>query len=199
MHPSVINPFQPVNISSTRCSSSLTSVQKEAPELICDEPPFKRQKQLKIFGAKAELTIKEKHDIDRSLMKLIVLDYQPLSIVENSGFLEYSKKLNPLYEPPSRKHLSSVLLTDLYNETRLKVKKMLSSVKYVSITTDLWSSDSCKAYITVTCHFIYECKLICQVLCTKEVLKKHTAENIASVLSSIFDEWEISGKIITIV
>ena len=46
--------------------------------------------------------------------------------------------------------------------------------------------------------FFYEHKLLCRVLCTKEVLIRHTAENIASVLSSIFNEWEISDKIVAI-
>ena len=52
---------------------------------------------------------------------MIVLDYQPLSIKENSGILEKVKFF--FNEATSRKYLPSVLLADLYNETRFKVKK----------------------------------------------------------------------------
>lgn len=116
-----------------------------------------------MFGFKGELSIKEKQEIDKSLIKMIVQDFQPLSVVENSGFLEHSRNLHLLYEPPSRKHLSSVLLPDLYNETRTKLKDILN-IQHMSI--DSWSLDSCKSYVTITCHFIYENKLIRRVLST---------------------------------
>lgn len=37
------------------------------------------------------------------------------------------------------------------------------------------------------------------VLATREVHGAHTGENIAAVLSEIFNEWEINNKIVTIV
>jgi hypothetical protein len=63
----------------------------------------------------------------------------------------------------------------------------------------MWTSDSNKAYITVTCHFIFEDDLYSTVLATREVHVTHTGENIAAVLSNIFNEWYITSKIVTIV
>ncbi|XP_060874403.1 E3 SUMO-protein ligase ZBED1-like [Metopolophium dirhodum] len=124
-------------------------------------PPAKRQRQLKLFGStkKNQLSDTENKSIDKALIKMIIADYQPLSIVENIGFLEYSKMLQPLYYPPN----------------------------------------SNKGYITVTCHFIFDDKLYSPVLATREVHGAHTGENIAAVLSEIFNEWEINNKIVTIV
>uniref|UniRef100_A0A2S2R1Y5 Zinc finger BED domain-containing protein 1 n=1 Tax=Sipha flava TaxID=143950 RepID=A0A2S2R1Y5_9HEMI len=130
---------------------------------------------------------------------MITTDYQPLSIVENVGFLEYSKQLQPLYTPPSRKLLTTKLLPDQYNVIYLKLKYMLENVNYVSITTDMWTSDSTRSYITVTCHFIFSDCLYSPVLATKEVIDSHTGKNITSALSNIFNEWNIINKIITIV
>lgn len=76
---------------------------------------------------------------------------------------------------------------------------MLCTVQCVLLTNDLWSSNSCNSYITVSCHFIDEIKLICQVLNIKEVAETHTEKNIESVLSLIFDEWEILDKTVTII
>ncbi|XP_060847297.1 E3 SUMO-protein ligase ZBED1-like [Rhopalosiphum padi] len=164
-------------------------------------PPAKRSRQLKLFGSTkhTELTITEKNNIDKSLVKMITADYQPLSIVENVGFLEYTKKLQPLYTPPSRKLLTTKLLPDQYNIIVSKLKSMLNNVNDVSITTDMWTSDSTKSYITVTCHFIYNDNLYSPVIATREVCESHTGENIASALSYIFNEWNITDKIVTIV
>ncbi|CAG9839229.1 unnamed protein product [Diabrotica balteata] len=65
-------------------------------------------KQLKLFGSKQHSNLSEKKvsEIDIALIKMITKDYQPLSLVENAGFLEYSKALQPLYTPPSRKKLT---------------------------------------------------------------------------------------------
>ncbi|XP_022172647.1 zinc finger BED domain-containing protein 1-like [Myzus persicae] len=118
---------------------------------------------------------------------------------ENVGFLEYTKQLQPLYTPPSRKLLSTKLLPDQYNIIVSKLKSMLNNVNDVSITTDMWTSDSQKSYITVTCHFIYNDNLYSPVIATREVCESHTGENIASALSYIFNEWNITHKIVTIV
>jgi len=130
---------------------------------------------------------------------MIMADYQPLSIVENVGFLEYTKKLQPLYTPPSRKLLTTKLLPDQYNIIVSKLKSMLNNVNDVSITTDMWISDSTKSYITVTFYFIYNDNLYLPVIVNREVCESHTGENIASALLYIFNEWNITDKIVTIV
>lgn len=61
--------------------------------------PAKRQRQLILFGStkKNQLSDTENKSIDKALIKMIIADYQTLSTVENIGFLEYSKMLQPLY------------------------------------------------------------------------------------------------------
>jgi len=53
---------------------------------------------------------------------MIVTDYQPLSLVEDSGFLEYSKQLQPLYKVQSRKTLTTKLLLNEYNKIKKNIK-----------------------------------------------------------------------------
>lgn len=114
-----------------------------------------------------ELSEVEKSSIDKSLIKMISVDYQPLSLVDNIGFLENSKKLQPLYKPPSRKTLTMKLSLDEYNKIATILKSMLRSIKNVSITTDMWTSDNNRAYLTVTCHFIFDDRLYSPVLATR--------------------------------
>lgn len=162
--------------------------------------PSKRPHQLKLFSCtKNELSDSEIKEIDKCLVKMIVSDYQPLSIVENVGFLEYTKKLQPLYCVPSRKLLTTKLLPQEYNTISSKLKLVLKNVNNLSITTDMWTFDCNKSYITLTCYFIFNYRLHSPVFVTREVKDSHTGLNIVTALTNIFDEWAIANKIVTIV
>lgn len=76
---------------------------------------------------------------------------------------------------------------------------MLKKVEHLAVTTDIWTSDSNKAYISATTHFVHNNKIINAVLATKKIPESHTGENIASALSNCFDEWDIKNKIVTVV
>ncbi|KAL4092433.1 hypothetical protein QTP88_026934 [Uroleucon formosanum] len=132
------------NLSNVQLPSTSLNVQNHSLTSAQSGIPAKRSRQLKLFGSTQnnELTIAVKNDIDKSLVKMITADYQPLSIVENVGFLEYTKKLQPLYTPPSRKLLTTKLLPGQYNIIFSKLKYMLKNVNDVSVTTDMWTSDS---------------------------------------------------------
>ncbi|KAL4120989.1 hypothetical protein QTP88_013580 [Uroleucon formosanum] len=181
-------------------SASFISPSQSVTSKQCSEPPSKRPRQLKLFGStKNELTETEIKEIDKCVVKMIVSDYQPLSIVENVGFLEYTKKLQPLYSVPSRKLLTTKFLPQEYNVISSKLKLILENVNDLSITTDMWTSDCNKSYLTVTCHFIHNNRLHSPVLATREVKDSHTSLNIATALTHIFNGWSIANKIVTIV
>lgn len=61
------------------------------------------------------LTPSEQKKQDDLLVRLIYKDYQPFSIVDDEGFVAYSKGLNPNYELPSRPVLTEKLLYEKYN------------------------------------------------------------------------------------
>lgn len=62
-------------------------------------------KAIKVSEGKNELSQREINKIEKSVT-MIAKNMQPLSIVENAGFLEYSKSLQPLYNLPNRKKQS---------------------------------------------------------------------------------------------
>lgn len=69
-----------------------------------------------------------------------------------------TKALQPLYQPTSRKILSNQLLPAICDSAATKLKEMLQKAEYVSVTTDIWTSDSNKSFLTVTCHFVHNFK-----------------------------------------
>ncbi|CAH0730259.1 unnamed protein product, partial [Brenthis ino] len=96
--------------------------------------------------------------------------------------------VNPDYGLPSRKTLSEKNIPEEYHAACSAVVNMLHSEEYVAATTDMWTSDSNKAYLTVTIHFIYNSKLISQTISTTEVMEEHSSIILSNVLKSTFDE-----------
>lgn len=163
---------------------------------------IKRAKQLRLVGSSrsnTELTETETTDFNLALIKMIVWDYQPLRIVEDKGFRNFVKLLNPLYSVPSRKMICSRLIPDLYTSEINKLQQKLLSVNHIGVTTDLWTSDSTNHYITVTIHFIQNAELHTSAIQTSEVKGSQTGLQIAAELTEIFSKWNITEKIVTVV
>ncbi|CAH1104409.1 unnamed protein product [Psylliodes chrysocephalus] len=138
----------------------------------------------------------QKKVIDDKLLKLITVDLQPFSIVEDEAFKEYTYALNSSYSLPSRKTLSNTLLPAKYEELHIKVTEVLKSAKSVSITTDGWTSINNDSFIAVTAHFIDDNFQIKSVLLEVGVCKfNHTSRHLADDLNRVVSEWGLENKI----
>ena len=150
----------------------------------------------KIYDVKSP----RRQELDRILLEMITTDLQPFSVVDDMGFQRYSKALDPRYPLPSRTKLSTSLLPDCYKEEKQKVFDALQEATAVSLTTDIWSSRATQGYMTVTAHFISnEWKMKYHVLETSRMVESHTAENIASKLTKVMNDWKITDKISAVV
>lgn len=77
--------------------------------------------------------------IDQQLIKMIVKEYHPFSVVEDKELRNLIKMLNPIYITPSRKTVTQSLLTQMYEMTNEHVKDQLKNVSVVCMTTDGWT------------------------------------------------------------
>lgn len=66
-------------------------------------------------------TSTRKAQIDKSLARMVVLDLQPFSIVENDGFKNLIKTLDDKYVLPSRPYLKDVLVKNMYVHVHVHV------------------------------------------------------------------------------
>ncbi|KAL4091755.1 hypothetical protein QTP88_026397 [Uroleucon formosanum] len=126
--------------------------------------------------------------IDQQVLKMIVKEYYPFSIVEDREFVKLINLLNPGYKLPSRKTLSKSLLPIMYNEIHDQVKTDIQMhAKYVSITTDSWTSIKNENYIAITCHFIdNECELKSYLLsCLENNIAACTTDNAYNIVNAV--------------
>lgn len=66
---------------------------------------------------------------------------QPLSVVENEGFQNFVKELDPQYHLPNRSTVTRSLLLQKYAKSKDAIKRELKPVKHVALKTDLWTSN----------------------------------------------------------
>ena len=83
---------------------------------------------------------------------MIVKDLQPFSIVEDAVLQGLMKHIVPQYNIPSRRYFVGKVIGELYHDT---TAKLVSSIKQLSLTPDIWSSRINDGYIGVTAHYIY--------------------------------------------
>lgn len=165
-----------------------------------------KQTRLSTTQTAKELNQKQTQNIDSALLQMVCLDYQPLQISENKGFLNFVRILQQeicgsetVYIPPSRKVLTQSILCKHYEKASANLKVLLNDVEYMAATTDIWTSDSNKSYITITGHCLYKDELQSLVLATRELPSPHTGEHVAEHSRQIFEEFGILQKIVTIV
>ena len=103
----------------------------------------------------------------------------------------------------SRKTLSDRVIPTMYNSVKdSKVLPGLKEAKYISLTSDCWTSRVNQSYICITAHFL-KVKSDWQfehfVLESKELSGSHTAEHLAEAIKECLIEWEIQDSQISCV
>ncbi len=94
-------------------------------------------------------------NLTNTIAKWIAKDCRPISIVEDSGFLDVLQvaSQDSYYKPPSRATVMTKI-HELYENEKEKRKEVLAQVNHIALTGDHWTSVSNNNYLGVTAHFI---------------------------------------------
>lgn len=119
------------NQSSTSSSSNAFSL------IQASNCTVRKRKQISVSNyLPKKISIDAKKKLDQILLKLFTKDFQPFKIVEDSGFKEFVKALNPSYEPPNRNTISKVLIPAMYEKCLVEMKDLVSTIESACLTTD---------------------------------------------------------------
>ena len=102
-----------------------------------------------MFETKLAPTSQRAKSITGAITQFIVKDLRPYSVVENEGFRNLVRVMEPKYKLPSRQHFSDTAVPQLYLDIAGQVKDSLKG-NYVALTTDGWTSRATQSYITIT-------------------------------------------------
>ena len=84
------------------------------------------------------------------MLKMIVGNFQPFSVVEDKGFHEFVNVLNPFYIIPSGQLLPGDLLLSKYKMALASAEAILAKAESVCLITDSWTSINTEDYIAGT-------------------------------------------------
>lgn len=138
---------------------------------------------------------------NEQLVKMIAKEYHALSLVEGKEFKQFVHMLNPAYQLPSRKTLTTSLIPQVFSKVSDLIRKELEGASSVSITTDGWTSLANESYIAVTAHFISEDEHIlkARLLECFAWRERHPSDNIATELRCVVTDWGIGEKVSAVV
>ena len=124
------------------------------------------------------------------LGRMICLDFQPFSIVEDSGFVEYSRALKPKYKLLTRQYLSSEVIPSIYANLAKVITASIEQASAIALTTDMWTSKANDAYMSLTAHFLIQ-DFTPQSKCLQVQYfpERHTANNLAVALDDSIRTW----------
>jgi len=128
---------------------------------------------------------------------MMALDAEPFSIVERNGFIRLMNYICPRYKIPSRRYFSDIMMPNIYENLKGKVKDKLKDSAYISFTTDIWTSSvNNESFISLTAYFISLTDIEQEIhaISIKHFPQSHTGCNIADILNDILQEWDIEKE-----
>ena len=79
--------------------------------------------------------------VHKKIAKMMALDFQPLSIVSDVGFIKLLNMLEPRYKLPSRRYFTKNIIPQMKQSINLQIADLIKNVHYFSFTTDIWSTN----------------------------------------------------------
>lgn len=156
-------------------------------------PSQKKQHQAK---AKEKLiTSEEKKQFDEAAIEAIVQDGLPFNHFHKRGMKKFLSIIKTGYKGPHRKTVRK-RLGILYQQRREMIKNMLSSVSYVSLTTDVWKSSNNEYFICLTCHYVtssYQNDSF--ILSFRRFDSKHTGQKFRSFINGELKKMNLELKV----
>ncbi|XP_049533618.1 E3 SUMO-protein ligase ZBED1 [Anopheles darlingi] len=146
------------------------------------------------------LNVDRKKSLDNKLLNLICSNALPFRLVETEDFKEFINDLNPNYNLPTRKTLSTTLLNSNYAKLLKRVKHEVANAVAVCLTVDGWTNLQNESFLAATAHFINgEANLKNFLLECDEFSNKDTSENITRWFKSVMSNFGITHNVVCIV
>ena len=142
-------------------------------------------------------------ELTKTIAEYLALAIMPFNHVASYAFKHLMERTIPNYDLPAPTYFSRKIIPSMYICVKKSVKYIVSKASYISFTSDLWTSKYTQdTFIAFTGHCISDDGAVQTVLLACRYFpKRHTSENITSMIISMIAEYDIPkekiGAIIT--
>jgi hypothetical protein len=134
----------------------------------------------------------------KSIVEFIVNTYQSFNVVECPAFKRFIHSIDAKLGIPCRKTIKK-WITHFYTKGAEILKQKLISINYVSVTSDIWTSESNDSYSSLTLHFINDSwENISLLLNCSVIPTPHDAPMIYDWLLENIASWDLLEKVVAI-
>lgn len=141
-----------------------------------------------------------KQQLDEAFMRMVVLDYQPLTLGERDGMRLFANCAVPGYVTPCYDTVRDTLLPAALKEVENKLLSALRGNYNFTVATDIWTSRRGHPFIAFICTYVNENLQGKTVLLACEHMPgHHTGDSIREVFDDICRKWNIHDKIVRVV
>ncbi|KAE8737688.1 hypothetical protein FOCC_FOCC016845 [Frankliniella occidentalis] len=127
-----------------------------------------------------------------ALIFMIAKDNLPLSTTEKVGFKHFCKVAVPLWKPPSRSTVTS-MIESKYAKLSEVVKNAILKMDQYCMTADIWTDmHTVKSYLGATVHFVEDKEKMRTILLgLRPLVGTHSGENVSAELDELCFDWGI--------
>ena len=147
--------------------------------------------------APSSAAVKELQD---GTLRFVAADIHPFRVISGDGFLDFAQMLvnsgaaHGKYDVrkviPHRTSVSKKLPYKV-SEVKASLKAVISKKNYVALTSDGWTDDMLKIYVTITVHYFDNDMTLCShILHTGRIDERKTANVIGKFVAFIVIEFE---------
>ncbi|CAG8794069.1 1541_t:CDS:2, partial [Cetraspora pellucida] len=133
------------------------------------------------------------------LVCYIISYAEPIHIVEDNNFRLWAKSLDSQFEIPCVNTIKTIIFNSYNSTINQIIDLILKTSNTVSLTFDIWTSQTHDSYLEITCHWLTDSFELYKVILDIEELDKHNAFDIIESVNSVLNKFNIDhSKIFTI-
>ncbi|XP_078447648.1 putative transcriptional regulator tpeD [Wolffia australiana] len=120
----------------------------------------------------------------------------PWAIVDNVGFkIMWKYAVEITVDPPGSKAIKDAM-HKLYVNMKAKLMSALADVPSVSLTVDAWTAENSCGLLGITVHWVNDQWELCKrVLVIRELVGKHSGENMGAIVLQALDDVGLKTKV----
>ncbi|KAL6144862.1 hypothetical protein ACLB2K_055552 [Fragaria x ananassa] len=133
------------------------------------------------------------------IAKMIIMHDYPLHIVEQPGFINFVRSLQPQFNMVSFNTIQDECVAIYHREKQCLLNLIAGCPGRISLTVDLWTSNQNLGYVFLTGHFVdSDWNSYSRILNVITVPSPDSGDTFSQAILTCLSDWHVEGRLFTI-